>query len=132
QMFVLFGKMFPFPLHGLSDRAKGDGAGQLLFASQDASANGFGIFSIGTQLEIMIIMIDRRGGIRVLLIEKTAEFEVSRSRFRIDLERSFERLDGHLEIQSVDTAFTGQKMRFLLLVELALARGEAAAQQKTN
>lgn len=132
QTLVFLGDLLPFALHGLGDGAERYGSRQLLFASQDACADGFRVLRAGTELEVMIVMINGRGRIGVLLIEKPAEFEVSGSGFRVYLKSAFERLDGSLVIQSVDAAFAGQKMGLLLLIELALARGQAAAEQKAT
>jgi len=84
------------------------------------------------QLQEALEMINRGGMILLLSLVQEARFEMSQGRMRIGFESFFKTVERPFIVKRVNAAFAGQKMGLLLLIELALARGQAAAEQKAT
>ena len=125
QTLVLLAKLFELVLQALRHRAKGDGAGQLLLAGQDARADDFGIVGIGPEFEVMIVVVNGCRRVGFFLIVETAQLEMGRGGARVDLEGLFKRIKSALVIHRVEAGVAGQEVRVLLFVQTAHCRPTA-------
>ena len=130
QLPVLLGKFFQLLLRGGRARQRHHVRRQLLFATVNVLLDDLRVVGIGIELQILLVMINRRGGIGGLFFVQPAEFIMRRRRMGIRLQRLLERFNRALIIHGVDPAFAQDKMRLLFLAQRAWPRRRATAQRE--
>ena len=82
QLPVLLGEFFQLLLRGGRARQRQHVRGQLLFAAVNALFDDVRVAGVRVQFQILLVMINRRGGIGRLFLVKPAEFKMRRRRMR--------------------------------------------------
>ena len=118
-------------LHILCNRSERNRARQLLFASMDSGFDGLGVSGIGSELEVLGVMVNRGGRVALSLLVKPVQLEMSGSRARVDLDGFREGFYGSCVIHGAGAGLAGQEMGLLLLVGLAVAWRQAACQEES-
>ena len=130
QLPVLLGELFQLLLRGGRARQRHHVRRQLLFATVNALLDDLRVVGVGIELQILLVMINRRGGVGGLFFVQPAEFIMRRRRMGIRLQRLLERFNRALKIHGVDPAFAQDEMRLFFLVQRASPRRRATAQRE--
>ncbi len=85
QAPVLFGQAFELTLLSFGDWPQGNIPSQLLFQSLNMLVDGIRILGLGTQPEVLLVVVNRRRWVGLALLEQAGKLEMGRCRPRVDL-----------------------------------------------